>query len=40
VAQRAPHRQMRLLDQTDDLELLGGGVPHSRSAPSASMLFF
>jgi hypothetical protein len=40
VAQGAPHRQMRLLDQADDLELLGRGVPHSPSAPSAIMLFF
>ena len=30
---------MRLLDQADDLELLGGGVPHSSSPPSAIMLF-
>src|SRR5436190_23306556 len=39
LVQRAPDRQMRLLDQPDDLELLRCGVPHSPSAPSAIMLF-
>src|SRR5262249_53653705 len=37
--QRASDRQMRLLDQADDLELLGCGVSHSPSPPSAIMLF-
>ena len=32
--------QMRLLDQADDLELLGAGDPHASSPPSAIMLFF
>ena len=31
---------MRLLDDPDDLELLGCGIPHSSSPPSAIMLFF
>src|SRR5215510_11139630 len=39
LLQRASDRQMRLLDQPDDLELLGCGVSHSPSPPSASMLF-
>src|SRR3954449_5875552 len=39
LVQRAPDRQMRLLDQPDDLELLGCGIPHSPSPPSAIMLF-
>src|SRR5262249_61843935 len=34
-----PDRQMRLLDQLDDLELLGGGGSHSPSPPSAIGLF-
>src|SRR3982074_3852020 len=37
--QRPPHRQDRLLDQPDDLKLLGGGVPHVASSPSAVTLF-
>src|SRR4051794_8210527 len=37
--QRAPDRQMRLLDQPDDLELLGCGIPHSPPPPSAIMLY-
>src|SRR5947199_5144756 len=32
-------RQMRLLDQADDLELLGAGESHASSPPSALMLF-
>src|SRR5215471_6898657 len=39
LLQCAPDRQMRLLDQLDDLELLGGGVSHSPSPPSAIVLF-
>src|SRR3954453_3103762 len=39
LVQRAPDRQMRLLDKPDDLELLGCGIPHSPSPPSAIMLF-
>ena len=39
VAQCPANWQRRLLDQADDLELLGGGVSHSRSSPSAIMLF-
>src|SRR6478609_6596256 len=38
-AQCAPCRQMRGFDQADDLRLLGCGVPHVSSSPSASMLF-
>src|SRR3546814_7273746 len=30
---------MRRLDQPDDFHLLGGGIPHSWSPPSAIMLF-
>src|SRR4029453_2242739 len=37
--QRAPHRRGGLLDQLDDLELLGGGVPHAASSPSAVTFF-
>ena len=37
--QRAPRRQVRLLHQADDLLLLGCGVSHSSSPPSAIMLF-
>ena len=40
LAQRATHRQMGLLDQPDDLELLGGGVPHSLVVPSPGHAFF
>src|SRR6201996_992775 len=32
-------RKMRLLDQLDDLGLLGGRVPHASSSPSPFMLF-
>src|SRR5207248_4197321 len=39
LLQRAFNRQMRVLDQPDDLKLLGRGVSHSPSPPSASMLF-
>jgi hypothetical protein len=38
--QRPPHRQGGLLDQPDDLKLLGGRVPHVASSPSAVTLFF
>src|SRR5208282_371402 len=37
--QRPPHRQGGLLDEPDDLELLGGRVPHAASSPSAVTLF-
>src|SRR4051812_8719199 len=37
--QGAADRQVRPLDQADDLKLLGGWVPHSWSAPSAIKLF-
>src|SRR5919107_1008919 len=37
--QRSPGGQMGLLDQADDLQLLGGRIPHAPSSPSASMLF-
>src|SRR4030095_14972797 len=37
--QGSPGRQMRLLNQADDLELLGAGEPHVSSPPSAIMLF-
>src|SRR5690606_5662239 len=36
--QCAPRRQVRVLDQPDDLQLLGCGVSHSSSPPSAIML--
>src|SRR3546814_10678118 len=36
---RALGRQVRLLDGSDDLELLGCGIPHSSLSPSATMLF-
>jgi hypothetical protein len=39
LVQRALGRQVRLLDDPDDLELLGCGIPHSSSPPSAIMLF-
>src|ERR1035437_7547086 len=35
----APHRQRRLLDQPDDLQLLGGRVPHISASPFPSTLF-
>src|SRR6202040_4063377 len=38
--QGAPHRQRRLLDQPDDLQLLGGRVSHISDSPSPSTLFF
>jgi hypothetical protein len=38
--QGAADRQRRLLDQVDDLELLGGRTPRARSSPSAIMLSF
>src|SRR3954463_7671917 len=37
--QRLPYRKGGLLDQPDDLKLLGGGVPHAASSPSAVTLF-
>jgi hypothetical protein len=40
VAQCLADRQMGLLDQADDLELLGSRVPHARSSPAPVMLFF
>src|ERR1700752_587122 len=33
-------RQRRLLDQADDLQLLGGGVSHAPSCPAPIVLFF
>jgi hypothetical protein len=39
LLQRALCRQVRLLDDPDDLELLGGRIPHASSSPSAIMLF-
>src|SRR3546814_15934801 len=40
LVQRAFGGQVRLLDDPDDLELFGCGIPHSSSPPSAIMLFF
>src|SRR5215813_6276952 len=40
LVQCPPHRQAGLLNQADDLQLLGGRVSHSPSPPSAIMLFF
>src|SRR3546814_5321235 len=40
LVQRAFGGQVRLLDDPDDLELYGCGIPHSSSPPSAIMLFF
>src|SRR3546814_4863830 len=40
LLQRALGRQVRLLDDPNDLQLLGCGLPHSSSALSAIMLFF
>ena len=37
--QRPPHRQGGLLDELDDLKLLGGRVPHATFSPSAVTLF-
>src|SRR5262247_2230262 len=37
--QGPPGRQMRLLDEVDDLQLLGCGEPHVWSPPSPIMLF-
>src|SRR4029079_11601339 len=39
LVQRAFGRQMRLLDQPDDLGLLGCRVSHASSSPSPLMLF-
>src|SRR3546814_12740993 len=39
LLQRALGRQVRLLDDPNDLQLLGCGLPHSSSALSAIMLF-
>src|SRR3546814_8551235 len=39
LVQRALGGQVRLLDDPDDLELLGCRIPHSSSPPSAIMLF-
>jgi hypothetical protein len=36
--QRSPGRQVGLLDELDDLELLGCGISHASSPPSAIML--
>src|SRR5271155_1044399 len=33
------HRQRGLLDQPDDLQLLGGGVSHAPSSPAPIVLF-
>jgi hypothetical protein len=40
MTQGARHRQVRLLDQADDFELLGGRVPHARSSPAPIILLF
>src|SRR5665213_2283113 len=37
--QRALGRQVRLLDQLDDLGLFGGRISHASSSPSPFMLF-
>src|SRR5258708_30617484 len=37
--QGVAHRQRRLLDQPDDLQLLGGGVSHMPSSPAPIVLF-
>ena len=37
--QRPARWQMRLLDQPDDLQLFGSGIPYSSPSPSAIMLF-
>ena len=39
LGQRAPHRQRGLLDQPDDLQLLGGRVSHISDSQSPSTLF-
>ena len=39
LLQRVPRRQMRPLDQLDDLGFLGSWVSHASSPPSAIMLF-
>ena len=39
LVQGPPDLQMGLLHQPDDLQLLGCGIPHSSSPPSAIMLF-
>src|SRR5208282_5373332 len=39
LSQGPPYRQRRLLDQPEDLQLLGGGVPHISDSPSPSTLF-
>src|SRR5690554_4969357 len=39
LLKRPPCRQVRLLDQPYDLQLLGCGISHSSSPPSAIMLF-
>ncbi len=39
-AQRAARGKAGLLDEADDLERPGGGVPHARSAPAAMTPFF
>src|SRR5262249_33964580 len=40
LVQCPPHRQAGLLNQADDLQLLGGRGSHSPSPPSPVMLFF
>jgi hypothetical protein len=39
LGQYAPHRQRRLLDQPEDLQLLGGVIPHVSDSTSPSTLF-
>src|ERR1700712_1880293 len=39
LVQGGTHRQVGLLDQPDDLQLLGGRVPHASSPPAPLMLF-
>jgi len=39
LVERAPDRQVRGLDGADDLELLGCGISHAISSPSAITLF-
>ena len=38
LVQGGTHRQVGLLDQPDDLQLLGGRIPHASSPPAPLML--
>src|SRR5437588_277431 len=39
LCQRVTYRQRRVLDQPDNLQLLGGGISHAASSPAPIVLF-